>query len=212
MNTLTQGYQYFRDAIIGRLQGLDFLAPLLIRLYLVPAFWMAGTSKIDFSTLMPYESTVGWFGSPDYGLGLPAPLLMAFLAGWAEVLGAVFLALGVAVRWISLPLIFTMLVAMSTAHWANGWQAISDPSAPFASERVEQAAERLVIAKDILKEHGNYSWLTEKGSLVMLNNGIEFAATYLLLLMSLLFSGGGRFVSVDYYLAKANKLPFLGQG
>ncbi len=210
MTTIAHRYHSFRDATLGRLQSLDFLAPLLIRLYLVPIFWMAGSKKIDFSTLMPYESTVSWFGSPDFGLGLPAPFLMAFLAGWTEVLGAVFLALGFAVRWISLPLIFTMIVAMGTAHWDNGWQAITDPGAPFANERVEQASERLDRAKEILREHGNYSWLTEKGSVVMLNNGIEFAATYLILLVSLLFSGAGRFVSVDYYLARASRLPAVG--
>jgi len=51
-------------------------------------------------------------------------------------------------------------------------------------------------------EHGNYGWLAEKGSLVVLNNGIEFAVTYLVMLLSLFFTGGGRFVSVDYYLSR----------
>ena len=55
-------------------------------------------------------------------------------------------------------------------------------------------------AKDILQEYGNYEWLTENGSFVVLNNGIEFAATYFIMLLSLFFIGSGRFVSVDYYL------------
>ena len=37
---------------------------------------------------------------------------------------------------------------------------------------------------------------------MILQNGIEFAFTYLLLLLSLLFTGGGRFLSLDYYLNK----------
>ena len=57
-------------------------------------------------------------------------------------------------------------------------------------------------ARDILREHGNYAWLTEKGNLVVLNNGIEFAVTYLVMLLALLFSGGGRYTSVDYYLSR----------
>ena len=61
---------------------------------------------------------------------------------------------------------------------------------------------RLGTARDILREHGNYSWLTEHGNLVVLNNGIEFAATYFVMLLALLFTGGGRFVSVDYFLAR----------
>ncbi|MEM8499481.1 MAG: DoxX family protein [Pseudomonadota bacterium] len=211
MSSLAQTYQAVRSQTLGRLQHLDFLGPLLLRLYLVPIFWMAGSKKIDFSTLMPYENTVSWFGNPDWGLGLPAPALMAFLAGWTEVLGAVFLALGFAVRWISIPLLFTMAVAATTAHWDNGWQAISDPGAPFANERVEESADRLAKAKTILKENGNYSWLTGRGSIVILNNGIEFAVTYFVMLLALLFIGAGRFASLDYWLARGSGITPLGR-
>ena len=55
-------------------------------------------------------------------------------------------------------------------------------------------------AKSLLREHGNYSWLTETGNFVVLNNGIEFAATYFVMLLALLFIGGGRYVSLDHYL------------
>ena len=95
-----------------------------------------------------------------------------------------------------------MLVAAATVHWEYGWQAISDPSAPFANERVVESAERLARAKSILRENGNYAWLTGRGSLVVLNNGIEFAATYFIMLLALFFSGGGRYVSCDYWLAR----------
>ena len=47
----------------------------------------------------------------------------------------------------------------------------------------------LAQQKVILRKHGNYSWLTEKGNFVILNNGIEFAATYLIMLLSLLVYG-----------------------
>lgn len=188
--------------IFDRLQLLDGLAPLLLRLFLIPIFWMAGTNKIDLDTLMPFENTVAWFANPEWGLGLPFPTLMAFLAGWTEILGAVLLAVGLAVRWITLPLMVTMLVATFAVHWENGWQAIADPSAPYANERVMASAERLQRAKTLLKEHGNYHWLTEKGSFVILNNGIEFAATYFLMCLTLFFTGGGRFVSIDYWLRR----------
>jgi len=61
-------------------------------------------------------------------------------------------------------------------------------------------AERLGRAKDILREHGNYGWLTAKGNLVILNNGIEFAVTYLLMLLVLFFNGAGKFLSLDYWI------------
>ena len=63
-------------------------------------------------------------------------------------------------------------------------------------------AVRLGAAKELLQEHGNYDWLTEKGGFVILNNGIEFGVTYLIMLLSLLFTGGGRYVSLDYFMMK----------
>ena len=193
------------NSIFDRFRVVDFLGPLLLRLYLAPVFWMAGTNKIDFSTFMPYDATVSWFGNPDWGLGLPLPTLMAFLAGWAEVLGGIFLLVGFGVRWISVPLMITMLVAIFSVHITNGWLAIATGSGIFATERTTEAVERLSVAKNILKEHGNYSWLTENGSFVVLNNGIEFAATYFIMLLVLFFIGAGKFFSVDYYLSMFNK-------
>ena len=190
MNTLATWYYSIHNAIFPRLQYLDGLAPLAIRLYLVPVFWMAGTKKIA-----GIDNTIEWFGNPDWGLGLPFPELLAYLAAYTEAIGALLLLLGLATRWISVPLMVTMLVAIFAVHWGQGWAAIADSSA-------QEVAVRLGAAKDLLREHGNYSWLTEKGNFVILNNGIEFAVTYLLMLFTLLFSGGGRFTSVDYYLSR----------
>lgn len=184
--------------ILDRFRALDFLAPLLLRIYLVPIFWMAGTKKLG-----SMEETIAWFGNPDWGLGLPMPALMAYLATFTEVIGAVLLAIGLAVRWISIPLMVTMAVAAVTVHWQNGWLAIAEGSGIFATERTAGAIERLDRAKDILREHGNYEWLTENGSFVVLNNGIEFAATYFVMLLTLFFIGAGRYVSIDHWLARA---------
>jgi putative oxidoreductase len=178
-------------------KAVDWLGPLALRLYLVPVFWMAGTTKID-----GWENTVAWFGNPDWGLGLPFPALLAFLAVGSEVVGAIALLIGLGVRWICVPLMITMAVAAATAHWQNGWLAIATGSGMFATERTIGAIDRLDRAKSILKEHGDYEWLTENGSIVMLNNGIEFAATYFIMLLVLFFIGGGRYVSLDYWLKK----------
>lgn len=190
MNAIARLYYNIHNVIFPRLQHLDGLAPLALRLYLVPIFWMAGTQK-----LAGIDSTIEWFGNPEWGLGLPAPELLAYMAAYTEAIGALLLLLGLATRWISIPLIVTMLVAIFAVHWDSGWAAIADSSS-------QEVAVRLGAAKDILREHGNYSWLTEKGSFVILNNGIEFAVTYLLMLFALLFTGGGRYVSVDYYLSR----------
>ena len=56
--------------------------------------------------------------------------------------------------------------------------------------------------RNILAEHGNTDWLYQNGSIVVLNNGIEFAATYFIMLLALLFIGAGRYTSCDYLLQK----------
>jgi len=196
-------------AMLNKLQDMleltfkaGFLAPLLLRLYLAPVFYMAGINKYN-----SFDETVAWFGNPDWGLGLPMPWLMAFLATVTELAGAVLLLLGFATRWISIPLMFTMVVAMFTVHWHNGWLAISTGSGLFATERTMGAIDRLDRAKSILREHGNYSWLTENGSFVVLNDGIEFAATYFIILLALLYLGAGQYVSVDYWIARKYRNP-----
>ena len=181
--------------LLDRTRQADFLAPLLLRLYLVPIFWMAGTQKYN-----SFSDTAEWFGNADWGLGLPFPTLMAFLATSTELVGAVMLLIGFGVRWVSIPLMVTMIVAAITTHAANGWLAISAGSGIFATERSIEAIERLDKAKEILGQHGNYEWLTEHGSLVMLNNGIEFAATYFIMLLTLFFIGSGKYTSVDYWI------------
>ena len=126
--------------------------------------------------------------------------------------------IGFGVRWFVVPLMISMAVAAATVHWEHGWFAIApgdpdtstakilaDAGIPAARRSLDnsvEVGERVTAAKRLLKEHGNYDWLTERGGFVILNNGIEFAATYFIMLLSLFFTGGGRFFSVDYWLAR----------
>jgi uncharacterized membrane protein YphA (DoxX/SURF4 family) len=192
-STLNQFYHRATD-LLSHASGLG---PLLIRLYLAPIMLQAGWNK-----LAHFESTAQWFGNPDWGLGLPAPELMAALAGGTELVGGVLLVIGLGTRLISLPLMVTMLVAAFAVHWENGWLAIADSSSWLANDRVLEAAERLERGRSLLEAHGNYTYLTGRGSFVILNNGIEFAATYFVMLLSLLFTGGGRYTSVDHFIAQ----------
>ncbi len=174
--------------LLDSFRAIDFLAPLALRLYLVPVFWMAGTNKLG-----DMESTIAWFGNPDWGLGLPMPALMAWLAALTEAGGAILLLIGLAVRWISIPLMITMVVAAVTVHWEHGWAAIAE---------TPESAERLNAATSLLQTHGNYDWLTGSGEFVILNNGIEFAATYFIMLLALFFIGAGKYLSLDYWIAR----------
>ncbi|CCU70579.1 DoxX family protein [Thalassolituus oleivorans] len=202
MSFLVEQYRHIQ-AVGQRLQYLDGLPPLLLRLYLAPIMMQAGWNKLSH-----FSDTAAWFGNPDWGLGLPFPELMAALATGTELIGGALLVVGLATRWVSIPLLFTMLVAAFSVHWENGWLAIADGSSWLANDRVLEAGERLSRAKDILQEYGNYDWLTGRGSVVILNNGIEFAATYALMLLVLITNGGGRYTSIDYWIARfAGVLP-----
>jgi putative oxidoreductase len=185
------------QGLLDRLAGLDFIPSLLLRVYLAPVFWMAGTQKVAH-----FADTVEWFGNAEWGLGLPFPAAMAFLATAAELGGAVCLVLGLALRWMCIPMMATMLVAAFTVHWQNGWLAIAEGSGIFSNMRAMEAQKRLEEAKEILMQHGDWDYLTEFGNFVILNNGIEFAVTYFIMLLALAFLGAGRYVSLDYWLRK----------
>ena len=178
-------------------RAVDFLGPLALRLYLVPVFWIAGTNKLS-----GFDDVVSWFGNAEWGLGLPMPWLMAFLATSTEVVGAIMLLIGLGVRWVSIPLMITMLVAAFSVHWENGWQAVADAKSPFPPADIEEASNRLAAARSLLQEHGNYDWLTGSGSFVISNNGIEWAATYFVMLLALFFIGAGKYLSADYWIAR----------
>lgn len=182
---------------LDRLVVLDFIPSLLLRIYLIPVFWMAGTQKAA-----NWADTVEWFGNHEWGLGLPLPALMAFLATAAELGGAVSLALGLALRWMCIPMMVTMLVGTFTVHWQNGWLAIAEGMGAFANMRTMEAEKRLEEAREILMQHGDWQHLTEYGNFVILNNGVEFAVTYFVMLLALAFLGAGRYVSLDYWIRR----------
>jgi len=189
--------------VLDKTLVLEGIAPLLFRLYLAPIMLQAGYTK-----LTAFDNTADWFGSQEFGLGLPFPMLMTALAIAAELVGGLLLLIGLATRWVSIPLMVTMLVAIFFVHWPHGWAAIADPSSwlsngtIFLNEAVMSSPEKLAVAKNILTEHSNYQWLTSSGKFVVLNGGIEFAVTYFIMLLSLFFSGGGKYTSVDYFLAQ----------
>lgn len=173
------------------LSRMDFIALLTVRLYLVPVFWMAGTQKLS-----NISATAQWFGNPDWGLGLPFPTLMAYLAASTEVIGAVCLLLGFGLRFIAIPLLITMAVAIFAVHWDNGWLAIADAS-HIGSQHLESFMAWL--EQNHPQRHG---YITEHGDVVVLNNGIEFAVTYSIMLLVLLTRGAGKYLSVDYWVGK----------
>ncbi len=181
---------------LDQTKAADFLGPLALRLYLAPIFILAGMGKLSNA-----ENVASYF---DY-LGIPAPELMVYIAGGIEFLGGILLIGGLAIRWIAVPLMFTMVVAAGTAHWENGWHVLPETELQmpweWRTDLIDDALVKRARARSILGEHGNYDWLTAAGPITILKNGIEWAATYFIMLLALFFTGSGS-LGIDHLIRK----------
>lgn len=100
--------------VVDRLASLKDVPLLAIRLTLAYGFYEPAMYKWK-----DVGAIAEWFGS----MGMPAPVLNAYLATYTEVMGVFLLTFGLATRFISIPLIVTMIVAIKTVHWGNGFNA-----------------------------------------------------------------------------------------
>ncbi|EOX1771555.1 DoxX family protein [Vibrio cholerae] len=184
------------DRLIEKCKKWDFIVLFSVRLFLVPVIFVGARSKV-----LGFAGTVAWFGAStaEGGLNLPFPELLAFLAAATEVVGCICIALGLFTRIMAIPMIFMMSVASAMVHWKHGWDAIAT-SGMEATIRLNGFIEWLAV-----NFPSRYNYITELGDPVMLNNGMEFAVTYFVMLMVLFIYGGGRYVSLDYWLKK----PFI---
>ena len=121
---------------------------LLIRLLLAYGFYGPAMKKLEH-----FDNIIKWFD----GMGIPFPTLNAYMATGTEIAGFILLALGLATRYISIPLMVIMVVAIKTVHWEHGFSAG--------------------------------------------DNGFEIPLYYMIMLLGLVFSGGGR-LSVDHLIAR----------
>jgi len=103
---------YYKGII--QIKKLRSFPLLFIRLVLAYGFYMP--AKLKWSDI---GSIIDWFKS----LGIPAPAFNAYLVAFTEVMGVVLLILGLGTRIIVIPLMISMLVAIKTVHWANGFEA-----------------------------------------------------------------------------------------
>ena len=95
------------DGLLATLGGwLQCVLLLVIRGWWGWSFFLTGKGK-----LINLEKTTGFFTD----LGLPLPKLNAIMAGSTECFGGLLLLVGLGSRLVSVPLIFTMIVAYATA-------------------------------------------------------------------------------------------------
>lgn len=103
--------------LISKLQS-PFL--LIIRLYWGWQFFLTGKGK-----LLNLDRTAAFFAN----LHIPMPKLNAVLAGSTECFGGLLLLLGLGSRIITVPLIFTMIIAYLTADFEKVKNIFSNPDA-----------------------------------------------------------------------------------
>ncbi|HEX2080044.1 MAG TPA: DoxX family protein [Longimicrobium sp.] len=77
-------------------------------------FFMHGYVKVF---VWGFEGTAAGFGQ----MGIPLAGIAGPFVGLLELLGGLALVAGLATRWISIPLAFTMLVAILQVHLAGGF-------------------------------------------------------------------------------------------
>jgi len=97
-----------------KVSALKDLPLLFIRLALAYGYYGPATMKWK-----DIHSVGDWFVQ----LHIPAPYLSAYLVACTETVGVVWLILGLYVRYITIPLMFSMVVAIITVHWSNGFEA-----------------------------------------------------------------------------------------
>ena len=132
------------NSFLNKLSTFDGVPALLLRLYLAPIFIMAGFSKTQLlneevtgiASFMADPNIIAWFGNTEWGLGLPFPALLANLVILAEFFGGWLLLVGALTRLISIPLMFTMIMAAATVHAPNGWFAITPTNPDISAAKV----------------------------------------------------------------------------
>ena len=166
----------------GWLRGLDFLPPLLFRLFLAPLLWVSGQQKLGLFTApdTTWYNPMTWINSATYQAAAEKMSSMPFirslsdslpgLVGGLEIVGAFFLLIGFAVRWISLP--FLGLIVITAIAALNGQDIVS-------------------ALKEMLLTHGYTD---------MSSSAFSKSVIYFLMLLALFFMGAGRFFSVDWFL------------
>jgi len=143
----------------------------LLGLRLILAYTFFAPAMLKWKDI---SSVIEWF---TY-MGIPFPTLNAYMAAGTEMAGVILLTLGLLTRFISIPLIIIMFVAIATVHGQNGFAFVNE-AVSFSDAYVNGTLVN--------------------GTLIQLQNGYELVLYYILMLFVLVGNGAGKF-SVDRLL------------
>jgi putative oxidoreductase len=107
-------FELIYDVFADLLANLQSFFLFLARLVLAYGFFEPAMNKWN-----NISNVASWFES----MGIPMPLLNAYLTATIESLGVVLLLVGFMTRLISIPLFVIMIVAIVTVHLGNGFSA-----------------------------------------------------------------------------------------
>jgi len=100
----------FLTSCLALAQRLDWLPPLLLRLFVGYFFFETGWGKIhNLDTFA--ERFAGW--------GIPFPYFNAVLSAYTELIGGGLMVAGLLTRFVAIPLIINMLVAIVSVKLAS---------------------------------------------------------------------------------------------
>jgi putative oxidoreductase len=98
------------SSLLQALRAIQWLGPLLVRLGF-GYFWLeTGIAKVH---------NLDGFTQRFAGWGIPFPAFSAGLSAWTELLGGLFLMLGLLTRLACIPMIINMVVAVALVVWPN---------------------------------------------------------------------------------------------
>jgi putative oxidoreductase len=95
---------------------LERWAPIPLRLIVGYGFLMHGVLKLGRG--------VDVFAAALEGLGLPAPHLLAWITVIVELAGGLAVLVGAYVKWVSVPMVVVLLVALFMVHLPFGFSSI----------------------------------------------------------------------------------------
>ena len=99
----------------------DWVAMLPIRFLMAFEFGKAGMMKLNGKN---------WFANVQENFPFPFDVIPVeiswFLATWAEIFGAIGLALGLFTRFWAFSLIILSIVAISGVHWPDDWNSLAE--------------------------------------------------------------------------------------
>jgi putative oxidoreductase len=102
---LTVAMREKTQPVVRALASLDWLPPLLVRLFVGYFFLETGWGKIH---------NLDAFTQRFAGWGIPFPAFNAALSGYTELVGGALVMVGLFTRLVSIPMVFNMLVAILT--------------------------------------------------------------------------------------------------